>query len=156
MKKKTNFKKLDAIVDKHKDDPGALITILQEAQDIYGYLSEDVLERISNHTGTKLSQIYGVATFYSQFRLHPHGKHTVCVCHGTACHVSGAQAITSAVSEELGIEDGETTSDKRFTLESVVCVGACSLAPVMIIDRRAHGRLTPQAAREVIKKYEKR
>lgn len=152
MAKKTDFKKLDAILAKHKGERGALITILQEAQDIYGYLSEDVLERISNHTGMRLSQIYGVATFYSQFRLCPCGKHILRVCHGTACYVSGAAKISEDISKELEIKMGETTRDRLLSLESVSCLGACGLAPVMMINEKTYGRLDSERAVEIIRK----
>jgi NADH-quinone oxidoreductase E subunit len=152
MAKKTDFKKLDEILNKHKGEQGALITILQEAQDAYGYLSEEVLEHISNHTGTRLSQVYGVATFYSQFRLRPCGKHILRVCHGTACYVNGSTKISDDISKELEIKMGETTKDRMFSLDAVSCLGACGLAPVMMINEKTYGRLDPESAVEIVKK----
>lgn len=130
---------------------GSLISILQEAQNLYGYLPEPVIEEISKSTGVPLSRVFGVATFYSQFRLRKQGKTAVKVCHGTACHVSGARGITDAVSDELGVEEGETTVDRKFTLESVACLGCCGLAPVMTIGEKTYGALTPEKAREVMR-----
>lgn len=148
--------RLREILDKHRNDAGFLIPVLQETQDAYGYLSEDVLEAISTEMSVPLSRIYGVTTFYSQFRLHPHGREIIKVCHGTACYVSGAEEISHAVSNEIGIENGETTRDGKFTLEGVACLGCCSLAPVMMINDATYGRLTPGAARRVIKRYERK
>lgn len=156
-RKRENFHSspLREILDKHRNDTGFLIPVLQEAQDAYGYLSEDILEAISTEMFVPLSQIYGVTTFYSQFRLHPHGENTIKLCYGTACHVSGAEDIGMALSAELGIEIGETTRDKKFTLESVACLGACGLSPVMMIGDETHGRLKPQRAREIVRKRRK-
>jgi NADH-quinone oxidoreductase E subunit len=156
MAKKTDFKKLDEILNKHKGEQGALITILQEAQGVYGYLSQGVLEHISNHAGMKLSQVYGVATFYSQFRLRPCGKHMLKLCHGTACYVSGAAKISEDVSKELEIKMGETTKDRMFSLDAVSCLGACGLAPVMMINEKTYGRLDPAKAVEIVKRTARR
>ena len=131
--------------------PGSLITILQSAQEIYGYLPMDVLEHIAERTGTPIATIVGVATFYAQFRLEPVGKYLIMLCQGTACHVNGSELISSAISDELGIEDGQTTSDGLFSLEHVACLGCCSLSPVMMINGRTYGRLTPDKARKVIR-----
>lgn len=146
--------KLDAIIDKHRTNPGSLIPILQEAQEVYGYLSEEILEHISRIGGFKLSQVYGVVSFYGQFRLEPHGKHIIKVCHGTACHVGGASEIMQSLSDGLGVDEGETTKDRKFTLESVACLGCCSLAPVMMVGEKTYGRLTSKLARDVIHEYE--
>lgn len=151
-KEKHKFKTLRQILDKHGDDAGSLIPILQKAQNAYGYLSQEILDQISKETRIPLSQIYGVVTFYAQFRLHAHGEHVIKVCHGTACHVSGAEDISLTLSEELGIESGETTKDRKFTLETVACLGCCSLAPVVMVDEMVYGRLTPGKAREVIRR----
>ncbi len=156
MAKKQDFKKLNQILDKYKGEKGTLITVLQEAQHAYGYLSEEILEYIANHTGVKLSQIYGVVTFYGQFRLHPGGKHMIKVCHGTACYVSGAAKISDDISSELEIEIGETTKDGIFSLETVACLGACGLAPVMMINKKTYGRLNSESATEAIKKTVRR
>ncbi|MCL1958246.1 MAG: NADH-quinone oxidoreductase subunit NuoE [Spirochaetes bacterium] len=130
-----------------------LIPLLQKLQGMYGYLPQDVIKRLSERTGIFVSQIMGVITFYSQFRLKPVGKNIVRVCFGTACHVNGAETIADAICRELGIELGETTSDKLFTVESVACLGCCSLAPVIMINNETHGRLTADTARSVIREF---
>lgn len=131
---------------------GKLIPLLQKAQAEDGYLTGERLRRISDETGIPVSNIYGVATFYAQFRFKPVGKHLVKVCHGTACHVSGARDISEALEEELGIANGETTPDRLFTIETVSCLGCCSLAPVIMIGETTHGSLTPQSVKRVIRK----
>lgn len=143
---------LEEIIEKRRNDAGSLIPILQEVQGIYGYLPEEVLRKISDELGIPFSRIYGVSTFYTQFKLEPHGKCVIKVCHGTACYVSRAEEVTQVLSEELGIKVGGTTDDKLFTLESVSCLGACGLAPVMMINEETFGRLDPKRAREIIKK----
>ena len=130
-----------------------LIPLLQKLQDAYGYLPQDVIARLSKETGIFVSQIMGVATFYSQFRLEPVGKNVVKICFGTACHVIGAENIADAITRELGIELGGTTEDRLFTVESVACIGCCSLAPVIMINEETHGRLTPDTARAVIREF---
>ncbi len=146
---------LRAILDQHKDHAGVLIPVLQESQKVYGYLSEDILATIADDLGLPLSQVYGVATFYSQFRLQPHGENIIRVCHGTACHVSGAKEITAAIEKQLGIVSGATTKDRKFTLDTVACLGCCSLAPVLMINEETHGRLTAGKAKKVVRKYGK-
>ena len=130
---KFDFTELDAFLEKVKGMPGNLIMILQQAQNIYGYLPREVIAYISKRTGNTQAKIYGVATFYTQFRLEPIGKNLIMLCQGTACHVSGSQEIETAICEELKISDGETTEDGLFTLNNVACLGCCSLAPVMMI-----------------------
>lgn len=142
---------LDDVLNKYKLTKGSLITILQHAQEIYGYLPLSVLEYVANETGIKSAQIYGVATFYTQFRLNPIGENLIMLCQGTACHVNGSEKIEEAVIEELGIHDGETTEDKLFTLNNVACLGCCSLSPVMMINGETYGSLTPQKAKKIIK-----
>lgn len=129
------------------------IRILQGIQAAYGYLPDNILQYVVEHSELSTRQVYGVATFYDQFRFEPVGKHIVRVCHGTACHVNGANAISAAVEAALNIRNGETTADRLFTLESVACLGCCSLAPVMMIDNTVHGRLTPSDARKILKNY---
>lgn len=146
-----NFKKLDLILEKYKDMPGSLISILQETQAIYNYLPREALNYISEEIGVKPAKILGVATFYTQFRLNPVGEFVIMLCQGTACHVNGSKAIEEAVCEELGIKEGETTKDNLFTLENVACLGCCSLSPVMMINGETYGKLTPDKAREIIK-----
>ena len=134
----------------------ALIPLLQKLQNAYGYLPRDVIERLSERMGIFVSQIMGVVTFYSQFRLEPVGKNIVKICFGTACHVIGAENIADAICRELGISLGGTTEDRLFTVESVACLGCCSLAPVITINDETHGRLTPETARNVIKDFSQR
>lgn len=131
--KDEQFKELEPVLEEYAKVPGSLITILQKTQDIYGYISEAAINHISDATGIRPAKIYGVATFYAQFRLKPIGKYLVMLCKGTACHVNGADSIHEAVTEYLGIEEGGTTEDGLFTLNSVACLGCCSLAPVMMV-----------------------
>ncbi|MFZ3062416.1 MAG: NADH-quinone oxidoreductase subunit NuoE [Actinomycetota bacterium] len=145
--------RLSAILKKHEDNPGSLITILQEAQKAYGYLSDNALQRISKATKIPMSEIYGVVTFYSQFHLEKRGRHNVRVCDGTACHVKGGDSVLKTVEKELGITKGRTTEDLKFTLETVACLGTCFLAPVMMIDQDYFGRLTSRKVETVLKQY---
>ena len=150
-----DLKLLSKILKKYAAKKGTLIPILQETQKIYGYLPREALILIAEESNTDISQVYGVATFYAQFRFTPVGKHLIRVCHGTACHVSGAERITEVCEEELRIKDGETSDDLQFTLESVACLGCCSLAPVLTVDESTHGRLTDREVRKILAKYKK-
>ncbi len=143
---KNDFSLLEPCLEKYALVPGSLITILQNAQEIYGYLPVDVILHISQRTGIKVTKIVGVATFYSQFRLEPVGKYLIMLCQGTACHVNGSQQIEKVINENLGIKDGETTADGLFTLKNVACLGCCSLSPVMMINDDTYGSLTPEKA----------
>ena len=125
---------IEDVVDKYKDIQGSLITILQGVQEVYNYVPIEAVEYISDQTGIKPSKIYGVLTFYTQFRMAPVGKNLIMLCQGTACHVNGSEAIEEAIIEELGIKEGETTEDGIFTLINVACLGCCSLSPVMMIN----------------------
>lgn len=147
-----DLSKLNNVIEKYKSVKGNLIPILQEAQTIYGYLPLEALEYISDQTGNKKASIYGVATFYQQFRLEPVGKNLILQCQGTACHVNGSKEISKAISRELGIEPGETTEDELFTIEDVACLGCCSLAPVIMINDNTYGNLTAAKAVKIIKK----
>lgn len=157
---KSKFPELEPTLDKYAKVPGSLITILQKAQELYGYLSIDVIHYISNATGIKPAKIYGVATFYAQFRLKPIGKYLIMLCQGTACHVNGSKLIEEAVCEHLGISDGETTEDGLFTLNNVACLGCCSLAPVMMIQSKdgdeTYGNLTKDKVREILSEIKER
>ena len=153
--KEEDLSLLDSIIEKFRNKKGNIIPILQAAQDIYGYLPSKAFKKISNETGIKLADMYGVATFYAQFRLNPVGKNIVKICHGTACHVQNAKDLTNALEDGLGIKDGETTEDSLFTLESVACLGCCSLAPVMMIGDETYGNLDGKAAGKIIKKLKK-
>ncbi len=139
----------------YKNDKGALIILLQKAQEIDGYVTEEVIHKVSDAINVPISEVYGVITFYSQFRLTPLGKYVIRICEGTACHVNGGSAIIRVIIAELGIEFGETTSDGLFSLESVACIGCCSLAPVIMINDNTHGNLTPESARKVLSSYRK-
>lgn len=144
---------LDEILVKYDGVKGALIPVLQEAQHAYGYLSKDVIQHIGVKLDIPVSQIYGVVTFYSQFHLNPRGRNIIRVCQGTACHVRGAKTILKALEDNLKVQAGGTTPDLRFTLETVACIGACGLAPVMMINDDTHGRLTPEAVPAILGKY---
>jgi NADH-quinone oxidoreductase subunit E len=146
--------KLNEIIIKYRHENGPLIPILQEAQGVYGYLPTHVLKHISKATRIPLAKIYGVVTFYSQFRLAPVGRNLINVCLGTACHVRGGAKILETVEKSLKIKDGATTEDGRYTLEIVACIGACGLAPVMSVNGQVHGRLSPESLAEILAKYE--
>jgi len=146
--------KLDEVIIKYRDENGPLIPILQEAQEVYGYLPSDVLKHISKATRLPLAKIYGVVTFYSQFRLAPVGRNLINVCLGTACHVRGGARILDTIEKTLKIKDGATSDDERYTLEIVACIGACGLAPVMSVNGQVYGRLEPESVVEILAKYE--
>lgn len=148
---KVSLDGLSKIIEPYKKKPGSLIPILQKTQELFGYLPREAFLKIASETGIELSDMYGVATFYAQFRLNPVGKNIVKVCHGTACHVQDADEITEALEEALKIKDGETSDDGLFTLESVACLGCCSLAPVMMIGDETYGKLTGKQAVKIIK-----
>lgn len=142
---------IEHLIEKYKGKKGNMIPLLQGTQAIFGYIPTAAFEKISSETGLKLSDMYGVATFYAQFRLKPVGKHVIKVCHGTACHVQNASKITESLQEALKVEDGGTTEDRLFTLESVACLGCCSLAPVMMIGENTYGKLTGAEAVKIVK-----
>jgi NADH-quinone oxidoreductase subunit E len=146
-----DLSRLDHLIEKYKGKKGNLIPLLQGTQNIFGYLPRAAFEKIARETGLELSDMYGVATFYAQFRLKPVGKNIIKVCHGTACHVQNANTISDALEEALKIKDGETTEDGLFTLESVACLGCCSLAPVMMIGENTYGKLTGTEAVRIVK-----
>ena len=133
---------------------GSLITILQKTQDIYGYIPTEAIYHIAEKTGLTPAKIMGVATFYSQFRLEPIGKYLIMSCQGTACHVNGSERISAAITQYLGIENGQTTADGLFTLEHVACLGCCSLAPVIMINGEAYGSLTPDKVVTILKEIQ--
>jgi len=142
------------ILSRYEKKERYLIPVLQEAQDEYGYLPEEVMKEIALGLNLSLSQVYGVVTFYSQFHQQPRGNNIIRVCMGTACHVRGGEGILNAIKDELGIDAGETTDDLEFTLESLACIGACGLAPVIMINDDTHGRLTPEKIPGIIAKYQ--
>ena len=142
---------IEPVLDTYAEVPGSLIAILQETQDLYGYLPIDVMELISQRTGTPIATVIGVATFYAQFRLQPVGKYLIMLCQGTACHVNGSELISAAITDELSIEDGQTTEDGVFSLKHVACLGCCSLSPVMMINGKVYSSLTPDKAKKVLR-----
>lgn len=144
---------LKEVIERLKDQRGALMPILQEAQDIYGYLPEEVQRMIALGLNIPFEEVYGVATFYSQFTLNPKGQYKVSVCLGTACYVKGSGEVYARLAKELGIQGGECTADMRFSLEACRCVGACGLAPVIIINDDVYGRMTPDQVPKILAKY---
>jgi len=135
---------LARLLEEFRGQPGAVIPILQRTQDIYGYLPRPILREISRRTHIPLNQLYGVATFYAQFHMERRGKHLIRVCDGTACHVRGAGKNIDALSHRLGIAPGATTPDYEYTLEIVYCLGSCGLSPVVVVDEKVFGRLSPE------------
>jgi len=147
------FAQLDLAISELKDQPGALMPVLQKAQSIFGCVSLDVQKHIAEGLGVTLSEVYGVATFYAQFTLEPAGKYIISVCLGTACYVKGAQKVLDKLSEELGVKVGGTTKDGLFTLQATRCLGACGLAPVITVNDEVYGRLVPDDIPGIIAKY---
>ena len=145
--------KLLAVIAKYRDTEGAMMPILQEAQEIYGYLPIEVMRIIARETGFALEEIFGVASFYSQFSLNPKGKVAISVCLGTACYVKGAGPVMEKISEILGVQPGETSKDGKFSLDATRCLGACGLAPVITINEDVYGKLTPKDVADVLAKY---
>lgn len=141
---------IDTITHKHNVQPGAVIPVLQEIQDAYGYVPPAAIQRIAENLGVPASRLFGIVTFYSQFRLRPVGKNLIKVCHGTACHLSGAERIAQALTQTVGTEEGETSQDGRFTVERIACLGCCSLGPCMMLNGEVHGRLTPEGVTKII------
>lgn len=148
-------KQLHDVIAELKDVEGCLMPIMQKAQDIYGYLPIEVQRMIADDLGIPLEEVYGVATFYSQFALNPKGKYTVGVCLGTACYVKGSQDVFDTVSKELKIDNGGITDDGQFSLEATRCIGCCGLAPVMTINEDVYGKLTADMIPDILKKYTK-
>ena len=150
---KEQVKKLNSIIEKFKGKPGGLIPVLEEAQVVLEYLPISVQKKIATGLNLPLSRVYGVVTFYSFFTMTPRGKHTVRVCLGTACYVRGGKAIYEKLEKEFGITEGETTPDRMFTLETVRCLGACGLGPVVVVDEDVHGRVKPGKVKEILSQY---
>jgi len=149
------LKPVDDILENYPQVTGNLISILHEVQSHYNYLPEDVLRHLAKKTGVPITRFYSIATFYHFFSLTPKGKHQVRVCLGTACHVKGGQRILDEMKRKLGVDEGETTPDMKYTLDAVRCIGACSLAPVMVVDNDTHSNVTSKKALDILKKYEK-
>ena len=149
----TSNDKMEQILKKYRGHQGVLIPALQEIQRFYGYISRESMVAVAEGLGLPESEVFGVASFYSQFYLEPRGENMIRVCQGTACHVRGADKILAAFAESLGIEPGETTPDKKFSLERVACLGACGLAPVAMIGEKTYGRLTAEKVSEILAEY---
>jgi len=151
-----NFDKVCEILDKHERNPHKLIPILQEIQEEYSYLPENIMLLVSKELGISPSSVYGVATFYAHFTLEAKGKYVIKVCDGTACHVKKSEGILKTLKETLGLtEEKHTSDDKLFTLETVACLGACGLAPVVVVNDKVHGMMTPEKTRELIEEIRK-
>lgn len=146
-------KELDAVIAEHRGEEGALMPILQKAQDIYGYLPEEVQRYIAIALDIPVSEVFGVATFYSQFQLNPKGSYPVSVCLGTACYVKGSGKLMEKLEELLGIQSGEISEDRRFSLDATRCIGACGLAPVLTVGEDVYGRLEPEDLSGILAKY---
>ncbi|OQA07145.1 MAG: NADP-reducing hydrogenase subunit HndA [Firmicutes bacterium ADurb.Bin373] len=145
---------MQKLFDQYRDYKGGLIPVLQEAQNIYGYLPKEVLQQIAKELKIPFSKVFGVCTFYAQFHLKPRGRNIIRVCLGTACHVRGGAKIFEAAQEALGVGQGGTTEDLKFTLETVACIGACGLSPCMMINDDTHGRLQPKRVAGIFETYE--
>ena len=141
------------VINDLRDTSGCLMPIMQAAQDIYGYLPYEVQKIISDELGIPVEKVYGVATFYAQFNLNPKGENTVSVCLGTACYVKGSGLVFEEIKKQLGIGDGECTSDGKFSLDTCRCVGACGLAPVMLVNEDVYGKVTPDQVKGILDKY---
>ncbi|HHT94624.1 MAG TPA: NADH-quinone oxidoreductase subunit NuoE [Clostridia bacterium] len=148
-----NQKKLQEVFDKYKDTQGALIPVLHEAQEIYGYLPLSVQEAVADALEIPLSEVYGVVTFYTHFSLYPKGKYKIQICLGTACYVKGANNILEELKKQLGIDVGQSTKDGKFSLDACRCVGACGIAPVMMINDDVYGSLAVSDVADILKKY---
>ncbi len=145
------MKELQEILEKYKGEKGDLIPVLQEVQARFGYLPDEAMQRVARFLRLSESTIYGVATFYAQFKFTPVGKHIIKVCRGTACHVRGVSRILDEVEKQLGVKPGETTSDLEYTLETIACFGSCALAPVLVVDETVYGKMTPEKVTNILK-----
>lgn len=155
-KSESGFSNFKVELWRYQGEMGALIPLLQSAQDAYGYIPESAIDHISQIVGTPAAEIYGVITFYSQFRLKPMGKNIIKVCDGTACHVNSSTAIIKTIENELGVVGDETTEDGIFTVQKVACLGCCSLSPVVMINDETFGLLTPKKVQQLLKEYRER
>ncbi len=150
---KAQEEQLDAVIEQYRDTPGALMPVLQKAQDIYGYLPLEVQRMIALKMGISMEEVYGVSTFYSQFVLNPKGEVAIAVCLGTACYVKGSGDILDKITQILGLPSGSTTPDGKYSLEATRCIGACGLAPVLTINNEVYGRLVPADMDAILEKY---
>ena len=151
--KQQKLDELNAFIQQHKDDKGALMPVMQKAQELFGYLSLEIQSVIAEALNVSVAEVYGVATFYAQFSLEPKGAYVIGVCTGTACYVKGAQAVLEKVESELNIPTGQTTKDGKFTIQATRCLGCCGLAPVMTINEDVYGRLKPEDIPGILAKY---
>ncbi len=147
------WKQIETAIDEFRQTPGAVITVLRECQNIVGYLPVELIDAIAGAMNLPSSEVYGVASFYSLFSMKPKGRHTVKLCLGTACYVKGIKDVMLRITSEHGIKPGETSEDRRFSLEGVRCLGACGLAPVMVVDNDTHGDVTADQVLGIIDKY---
>jgi len=149
-----NFEKVNAILENYQNNPDSLISVLQAIQDEYRYLPEEILAYVATAMGVSSSRVYGVATFYENFSLHPKGKYVIKVCDGTACHVRKSQTLIDTVRTQLGLKEGsDTTEDMLFTLEVVSCLGACGLAPVLLVNEKVYGKVTSEEMKRILDEY---
>ncbi len=152
-----NFEKVNAILEKHQNNPASLISVLQQIQDEYRYLPEEILAYVATVMGVSPAKVYGVATFYENFSLHPKGKYVIKVCDGTACHVRKSQTLIDTVRTQLNLKEGmDTTDDMLFTLEVVSCLGACGLAPVLLVNDKVYGKVTSEEMKRILNEYRRK
>ncbi len=149
-----DLSRVDSLVEPYIGRKEMVIPALQKVQDYFGYLPRPAVEQVSKRMNIPLSRLYGIATFYAQFKMKPRGRYIIRVCKGTACHIQGSPKIAERIEDILEIESGETTDDLRFTLEEVACIGACALAPVIMINDDPHGRLTPDKIKDILDRYQ--
>ncbi len=147
------WQQVDAVITAHKSVPGSIITVLRECQDVVGYLPKELLDYISQGLNLPSSEVFGVASFYSLFSMEPKGRHTIKMCLGTACYVKGIKETMSRIEQTFKVEEGGTTADRRFSLEAVRCLGACGLAPVMVVGQDTHGDVSSDKVLEILEKY---
>ncbi|MBN2467990.1 MAG: NADH-quinone oxidoreductase subunit NuoE [Deltaproteobacteria bacterium] len=145
--------KVEKIIEQHQGKPGTVISVLESVQENYGYLPQQILEQVAQALGVPLAQLFSMATFYSAFSLKPRGKHTIYACLGTACHVRGGARVLKGVSQQIGVKPGDTTDDRQFTLETVRCIGCCSLAPVVKVNEDVYGYTTTDKMRGILDNY---
>jgi NADH-quinone oxidoreductase subunit E len=150
VKEEFSLTVIDAITYKHNARNGAVISILQEVQDTYGCVSKAAIQRIAENTGVPASEIFGIVTFYAQFRLEHIGENVIKICHGTACHLNGAERVSDSICKCTGTKEGETSHDGKFTVESVACLGCCSLAPAIMVNGEVHARLTAEKINNLV------
>mgnify|MGYP006282204351 FL=1 len=153
--KEKDLNKIKEICSAHGNEPGELINVLQQTQEHFGYLPAEVQEAVANELGLPVAKVYGVVTFYSFFTMIPQGEHPISICTGTACYVRGADNVLQEFKRQLGIEVGETTEDGKFSLNCLRCVGACGLAPVVLVGDKTYGRVAPDGVREILAEYKK-